>query len=83
MIKETNPIIKEDLKNIISEKLSWSKFKNKNILITGGNGLLASYIIKSLLSANIFYRLNLKIICIVVEHHRHYEITSNGFLILC
>lgn len=65
MIKETNPTVREDLKNIISEKLSWSKFKNKNILITGGNGFLASYIIKSLLSANIFYRLNLKIICLV------------------
>ncbi len=65
MIKENNPIIKEDLNNIISEKLLWSKFKDKNILITGGNGLLGSYIIKSLLSANIFYRLNLKIICII------------------
>lgn len=65
MIEETNPTVREDLKNIISEKLSWSKFKNKNILITGGNGFLASYIIKSLLSANIFYRLNLKIICLV------------------
>ena len=65
MIKETNPIIKEDLKNIISENLPWDKFKNKTILITGGNGFLASYIIKSLLSANIYYRLNLKIICLV------------------
>ena len=35
MIKETNEIIKDDLKNIISEKLSWVKFKNKNILIVG------------------------------------------------
>ena len=37
----------------------------KNLLITGGNGFLASYIIKSLLSANIYYKLNLKIICLV------------------
>ena len=65
MIKETNEIIKDDLKNIISEKLSWVKFKNKNILITGANGFLASYIVKSLLSANIYYKLNLKIYCLV------------------
>ena len=65
MIKETNSIIKEDLISIISENLSWNRFKNKNILITGGNGFLASYIIKSLLSANIYYKLNLKIFCLV------------------
>ena len=47
MIKEINQIIKDDLKSIILEKLPWYKFKNKVILITGGNGFLASYIIKS------------------------------------
>lgn len=65
MIKENNLIIKEDLKNIILAKLPWHKFKNKTVLITGGNGFLASYIIKSLLSANIYYKLKLKIICLI------------------
>lgn len=65
MIKEINLTIKQDLINIISENLPWHKFKNKIILITGGNGFLASYIIKSLLSANIYYKLNLKILCLV------------------
>jgi len=65
MITESNPIIRDDLKSIILENLSWDKFKNKTILITGGNGFLASYIVKSLLSANIHYRLKLKIICLV------------------
>ena len=65
MIKENNLIIKEDLKNIILAKLPWQKFKNKTVLITGGNGFLASYIIKSLLSADIYYKLKLKIICLI------------------
>ena len=65
MIKEINRIIKDDLKDIIIEKLPWHRLKNKIILITGGNGFLASYIIKSLLSANIHYKLNLKILCLV------------------
>lgn len=65
MIKENNLIIKEDLKNIILEKLPWYKFRNKTVLITGGNGFLASYIIKSLLSADIYYKLKLKIICLI------------------
>lgn len=62
MFIENNFIIKDDLKNIISHNLPWQRLKNKNILITGGSGFIGSYIIKSLLNANIYYSLNLKII---------------------
>jgi len=65
MIKETNLTIKQDLTSIISENLPWHRLKNKIILVTGGNGFLASYIVKSLLSANTYYKLNLKILCLV------------------
>ena len=41
------------------------KTKNKSILISGGNGFIASYIIKSLLKANIKYKLGLKIISVI------------------
>ena len=64
MIDKENPIIKKDIENIVLEKLNWKKLKNKTILITGGNGFLASYVIKSLLTANDYYNLNTKIICI-------------------
>ena len=64
MIDKENPIIKKDIENIVLEKLNWKKLKNKTILITGGNGFLASYVIKSLLTANNYYNLNTKIICI-------------------
>lgn len=65
MILEKNPIILQDIKNIVTQKISWKKFENKTILITGGNGFLASYIIKSLLAANKLHKLNIKIICII------------------
>ena len=64
MIEKENPIIKKDIENIVLERLNWKKLKNKTILITGGNGFLASYLMKSLLTANDYYNLNTKIICI-------------------
>ena len=65
MIQEKNHIILQDIKSIVTQKLSWKKFINKTILITGGNGFLPSYIVKSLLAANELYKLNIKIICII------------------
>ena len=35
-------------------------FKNKTVLITGGNGFIASYMLNALLKANKKYKLNLK-----------------------
>ena len=56
-----NFIIEEDLNNIIAENLSWSKLKNKKILITGANGFLGSYFVYVLISLNKKYNLNITI----------------------
>lgn len=47
-----NSILKEDLDYIISSNLDWKKFEGKTILITGANGLLPSYMVKTLLYLN-------------------------------
>ena len=47
-----NKIIHEDIKAIASESLEWSKLEGKSILITGANGFLASYVVKTLLYLN-------------------------------
>jgi len=48
-----NKIIQEDLKFIIdSTIIDWNRFANKTILITGANGMLASYMIETLLKLN-------------------------------
>jgi UDP-glucuronate decarboxylase len=49
---ESNPIILEDLFNILSAGIDWDKFKNQTILVTGANGFLPAYIVKSLILAN-------------------------------
>jgi UDP-glucuronate decarboxylase len=46
---EKNTIIAADLEEIIASDLPWDNLKDKTILITGANGLLASYLTKSLL----------------------------------
>ena len=50
-------IIKEDLIDICQENLDWSQLSNKNILITGANGILPSFMVETIIML-----VNLKII---------------------
>ena len=61
---EINPIILEDLQRIASAKLSWEDLRNKTLLVTGGGGFLAAYLIKSLLEVGRLNKLNIKVICV-------------------
>lgn len=60
-----NKFYQEDLKEIINVNLPFCEFEKKNILITGGNGLIGSYLVDSF----IFLReeknidLNLYVLC--------------------
>lgn len=47
-----NYIIEEDLDNILKSDVNWSEFKNSNVLITGANGVLPSFMVEVLLRLN-------------------------------
>lgn len=47
-----NLIIEQDLKFITDSSLPWEKLEGKNILITGANGLLAAYLVETILFLN-------------------------------
>ncbi len=47
-----NKVILEDLDAICRSGIDWSKLKNSRVLVTGANGLIASYIIYTLLHLN-------------------------------
>ncbi len=58
-----NSIIREDLKIITGSDLDWEKFKNSTVLISGANGMLASYLVFTLMYLNeINPRLKIKVI---------------------
>ncbi len=48
-----NPIIKEDIENILAApSMDWSRFSKKTVLITGAYGMLASYLVYTLCLLN-------------------------------
>ena len=60
-----NSVIKKDMQELLEWDMSVQDFKNANVLITGGNGLIAKYYIYYLLTLNEHKNLNIKIFCLV------------------
>ena len=59
-----NSIIEADIHDITSLELPWSQLSDKTVMVTGGGGFLASYLIKTLLAASIIMSLKLKILVV-------------------
>jgi UDP-glucuronate decarboxylase len=67
----SNPIINEDISYILdNNRLILSNVKNKNILITGANGMLPSYLVYFFVAANLHLGLNNNIY-VCVRHNKH------------
>lgn len=56
-----NSIIFEDLEKIYLNNSFWSDFKDKSVLITGGYGMIASYIVYMYIFLNEYKNLNVQI----------------------
>ena len=68
----SNPIINEDITRILeNNQLIIASIKNKNILITGANGMLPSYLVYFFVAANLHLGLNNRIyVCVRNNRHR-------------
>jgi UDP-glucuronate decarboxylase len=60
-----NQIVWSDLENVIERFPAWDFFRRQTILVTGGNGLLPSYLVRVLLLANRLHQLDLMVTCII------------------
>lgn len=60
-----NPILEQDLDLILNENISWSKFKNKTVLITGASGMVGSYMLHALLRLNDLHQFDIKVIAML------------------
>ena len=69
LVPEANPVVREDLERITAADLPWEQLRDKTILVTGGGGFLAAYMIKSLLCASRRYGLNAHVICVARSHN--------------
>ena len=47
-----NKVIREDIENIIAQDINWSQLKGSKVLITGASGMIAGYVIRTLLQLN-------------------------------
>ena len=57
-------IYKEDINSILKQNCSWEKLKNKTILISGGTGLIGTYLVDMFLLLNDTFKLNLHLLVI-------------------
>lgn len=63
-LPETNVTIREDIARIISAPLPWECLRDKTVLVTGGGGFLAAYLIKSMLAISQLNKMNTRVVCV-------------------
>jgi nucleoside-diphosphate-sugar epimerase len=88
MDEYNNIIIREDVLNISKYPLDWSLLKNKTVLVTGATGMLAKYIIYTLLFLNENKKLNIKIVALarsenkIKESYASYNLNANFHILI-
>jgi len=75
-------MIADDIKEIISSDIEWTRFANKTILITGANGFLPAYMVETLLylNKNILQNSKCQVIALV-RNKKHSEERFDDYLL--
>lgn len=62
---EISSTIRNDIREIIKAPVDWQQFDNSTVLITGANGMIASYIVYTLLEINEQQNMNINVVGVV------------------
>lgn len=80
-------IIDEDIEQVIADRSLFEPYFDATILITGASGMIAGYLVDTILAANARYELGLRIVALVRNKerarnrfHRHHKNDSLTFL---
>lgn len=65
-----HPIVRADLERIAAAALPWERLAGRSIMVTGGGGFLAAYLIKALLQAGDQHALGLRVVAVVRSRDR-------------
>lgn len=60
-----NPILSEDIRNILEEPIQWNRLKGKSVMVTGASGMVGSYIMRTLICLNQMKGYQIQIIGVV------------------
>lgn len=69
----SNLVIRQDLEEIIESKIPWGAVSNSTFLVSGANGFIASYIVKTLLYLNKKNNAGITIIALVRSREKAIE----------
>lgn len=61
----SNPIVSEDISNILGLKMDWEKLKGNSVLITGAGGFLPAYLVYVLLALNQKFHFGIMVFALV------------------
>lgn len=70
MLPHRNPIVQEDIQNLIARPLPWDAFTGATVLVTGAAGFLPAYLVETLLHLNDVRGAGIQVLAMVRNRER-------------
>ena len=78
-----NEIVQNDLRRVVNESLPWNNLNGKSCLVTGANGMIATYIVYFLMYLNREHDINVHVIALSRSRTKSEELFGDFLKDLC